>query len=74
MAASTARDLLGREEGPALRVIHNGVAAAADAAETAPAVELFYAGLPTHRKRVLALPFVLAAVRRTRLRCVGSPA
>ena len=38
-------------------------------------VELFYAGLATHRKRVLALPLVLAEVRRrhpqARLRMAG---
>lgn len=59
---------------PDLAVIYNGVAAG----QTTPAPEgpeILYVGLPTHGKRVLALPFTLQAVRRelpgTRLRLVG---
>jgi glycosyltransferase involved in cell wall biosynthesis len=74
---ATALDLLGPRRGAAAPVIYNGVAAA-PAGEghvaVAPA-ELFYAGLPSHRKRVNALPFILREVRReipeARLRIAG---
>lgn len=55
-------------QGQPLPVIYNGVgdwAGAAGSAELEP-VELLYVGLPSHRKRVLALPFVLRAVQRER--------
>jgi glycosyltransferase involved in cell wall biosynthesis len=75
VARATALDLLGPGEGAAARVIHNGVAPPAATDSQAEPVELFYAGLATHRKRVLALPFVLAEVRRShpnaRLRMAG---
>lgn len=73
VAEATARDLLGPQHGA--RVIHNGVAPSEGDTETAAPVALFYAGLAGHRKRVLALPFVLARVRErhpdTRLRVAG---
>jgi glycosyltransferase involved in cell wall biosynthesis len=75
IARATAVDLLGPERGARTLVIHNGVAPSAAGAAAAKTVELFYAGLASQRKRVLALPFVLAAVRRThpsaRLRIAG---
>lgn len=76
VARSTAVDLRGPTRGAQLHVIHNGVPPAAEGdLPTASPVELFYAGLASHRKRVLALPFVLAAVRRrlpqARLRMAG---
>jgi glycosyltransferase involved in cell wall biosynthesis len=76
VSRATAIDVLGPARGAAARVIYNGVAAG-DGSDgpAAPAAELFYAGLPSHRKRVLALPFVLRAVRRAipaaRLRLAG---
>ena len=73
VAEATARDLLGPDH--TARVIHNGVAPPTREGPTAEAVELFYAGLPSHRKRVLALPFVLERVRvrhpAARLRIAG---
>lgn len=74
VSRATALDLLGPVRGGGVHVIHNGVPAASvpDEGESVDEngwiepVDLFYAGLATHRKRVLALPFVLAAVRRAR--------
>ena len=67
---ATAADL-GRAD---LAIIYNGVAAG-ETSPTPEGPEILYVGLPTHRKRVLALPFALRAVRRelpgTRLRLVG---
>jgi glycosyltransferase involved in cell wall biosynthesis len=76
VSRATAIDVLGPAAGAAARVIYNGVATDdGSAGPAAPAVELFFAGLPTHRKRVLALPFVLRAVQReipaARLRLAG---
>jgi glycosyltransferase involved in cell wall biosynthesis len=73
---STAEELR-RGGGPPLRVIYNGIGPPRDAepAEPVEPVELLYVGLPSQRKRVLALPFVLRAVRRelpgARLRIAG---
>jgi glycosyltransferase involved in cell wall biosynthesis len=76
VSRATAIDVLGPARAASARVIYNGVADSdASAGPTAPPVELFYAGLPSHRKRVLALPFALRAVRReipaARLRLAG---
>ncbi|MBW2267550.1 MAG: glycosyltransferase family 4 protein [Deltaproteobacteria bacterium] len=75
VARATAIDLLGAERGAAARVIHNGVAPPQTTDAVAEPVALFYAGLATHRKRVLTLPFVLAHVRNrhpeARLRIAG---
>ena len=76
ISRATAQDLLGAEGGSAMPVLYNPLPPAADRApETASPVELFYAGVASHRKRVLALPFVLRAVREelpgTRLRMAG---
>lgn len=75
VARATAVDLLGAIDGAATHVIHNGVAPPDTAGTEAEPVALFYAGLASHRKRVLALPFVLARVRRNhpdaRLRIAG---
>jgi len=73
---STALELLGPRAGRAARVIYNGVATREPAAPTpVEPVELFYAGIASHRKRVTALPFVLRAVRSelpdARLRIAG---
>ena len=76
VSRATAIDVLGPARGASARVIYNGVPAGDGSAGPAAApVELFYAGLPAHRKRVLALPFALRAVRReipaARLRLAG---
>lgn len=76
ISRATARDLLGAERGAAMPVLYNPLPPAAEGtAEPASPVELFYAGVATHRKRVLALPFVLRAVREelpgARLRMAG---
>jgi len=79
IARSTARELLGRRLGATSQVIYNPLppasAASFDAEQDVESVDLFYAGLATHRKRVALLPFVLARVRRarpgTRLRIAG---
>ncbi|MBT37419.1 MAG: hypothetical protein CL938_02595 [Deltaproteobacteria bacterium] len=74
VARSSARDLLGPEHGARAHVIYNGVAPGGDG-EDAPPVELIFSGVVAHHKRVLALPFVLRAVRRefpaARLRIAG---
>lgn len=63
--------------GPPLPVVYNGIGSPRDEAPAAPLapVELLYVGLPSQRKRVLTLPFVLRAVRRelpgARLRIAG---
>jgi glycosyltransferase involved in cell wall biosynthesis len=73
---STAEEL-GRGSGSPLPVVYNGIGPPredAPGAALAP-VELLYVGVPSQRKRVLALPFVLRAVRRAlpgaRLRIAG---
>lgn len=76
ISRATALDLLGPERGEHMTLIYNPVAQASPAdGEPASEVELFYAGVAGHRKRVLALPFVLQAVRRelpeARLRIAG---
>jgi glycosyltransferase involved in cell wall biosynthesis len=76
VSRATAIDVLGPARGASARVIYNGVVTGdGSAGPAASTVELFYAGLPTHRKRVLALPFALRAVRReipaARLRLAG---
>lgn len=70
IARSTAHELLGRQRGAISQVIYNPLPPASDSSSYAgndvEAVDLFYAGLATHRKRVALLPFVLARIRRTR--------
>ena len=65
ISRSTARELLGAERGDEMKLIYNPLPPS-PAVRSTPAedVELFYAGVAGHRKRVLALPFVLRAVRR----------
>ncbi len=74
VARSCAIELLGPTRGAAARVIHNGVRPSEPGPTVAP-VEILYTGVASHRKRVLALPFVLQAVRRAcpdaRLRIAG---
>lgn len=76
ISRATARDLLGPGRGDAMPVLYNPLPPARDSA-VAPAepVELFYAGIASHRKRVPALAFVLRAVREqipdARLRVAG---
>ncbi len=77
ISRSAAVDLLGPRRAASARVIYNGVAVPAEAADAngvAP-VELLFVGVSRHRKRPAALPFVLAAVRReisgARLRIAG---
>ncbi len=79
IARSTARELMGPRLGASSQVIYNPLppasASSFDAEQGVESVDLFYAGLATHRKRVALLPFVLARVRRarpgTRLRIAG---
>jgi glycosyltransferase involved in cell wall biosynthesis len=66
VARSTARELLGRRLGDEARVIYNPLPRAAVSGEPAAPVDLFYAGLASHRKRVAVLPFVLRRIRRSR--------
>jgi len=75
VSQATAEDVA---PGAALPVIHNGVAPLGEAqppAEELPRTALLFVGPPSHGKRVLALPFVLRAVRRklpeARLRIAG---
>ena len=53
VARATAVDLLGAIDGAATHVIHNGVAPPDTAGTEAEPVALFYAGLASHRKRLL---------------------
>ncbi len=76
ISRATARDLLGPVRGDAMAVLYNPLPPVADTtAEPASPVELFYAGIASHRKRVMALPFVLRTVREqlptARLRMAG---
>jgi len=78
ISRSAARDVLGGDAGERARVIYNGVPESdplpAQGNEI-PLIELLYVGTDGPRKRVAALPFVLAAVRRdhpaAKLRIVG---
>ena len=76
ISRATARDLLGPGRGDAMPVLYNPLPPVRDST-VAPAepVELFYAGIASHRKRVPALAFVLRAVREqipdARLRVAG---
>ena len=78
VSESAARDVLGAGAAGA-NVIHIAVpppvCAPAPGAQTPDPTELLYVGADGHRKRVLALPLVLEAVRRShpdaRLRLVG---
>jgi glycosyltransferase involved in cell wall biosynthesis len=71
-----AREVLGRQRAAGARVILHGLPVPPKALIPAmPCVELLYVGRPGARKRVQALPFVLAHVRASvpgaRLRIVG---
>lgn len=76
ISRATARDLLGPGRGDAMPVLYNPLPPARDTGgDPAEPVELLYAGVASRRKRVLALPFVLRAVREAvpgaRLRIAG---
>lgn len=70
-------DYLGTIAGPSADVVYYGLPHFAEASnsEAVEPVELLYAGAANHRKRIYALPFVLARVREkvpnARLRIVG---
>jgi glycosyltransferase involved in cell wall biosynthesis len=74
---SSARDALGPRAAARAEIIHYGLPplAAEPVSGGRGRVALLYAGVPGHRKRVNALPFVLARVRRAlpaaRLRIIG---
>jgi glycosyltransferase involved in cell wall biosynthesis len=75
VCAATAQEALGAARAARARVIHAGLPPLPPPSARAPHVALLYAGVAGHRKRVNALPFVLARVRRqipdARLRIVG---
>lgn len=75
VSASSARDALGARHAARAHVIHSGLPPLRAPRGSAPHVELLYVGTSGHRKRVNALPYVLAQVRReipgARLRIVG---
>lgn len=74
VARASAIDLLGTERGARTPVIYNGVGPA-PTGDDESSIEILYSGVAAHHKRVLALPFLLRAVRRecpdARLRIAG---
>lgn len=78
ISRSSAADVLGAGRSSSARVIYYGLPDRESGTQDAPAAEmteLLYAGSCSHRKRVLALPYILRKVRRAipdaRLRLVG---
>lgn len=78
ISRSAARDCLADERAARAHVVYNGLPPLAGAAAPGPdpePAELLYVGVPSHRKRIHALPAVLEHVRRrvpgARLRVIG---